>query len=353
MKIRLLLIAILIGLPILLSANNVFAANAMVADVYSFTIVADTTAPSAVANLSIASSTETTVTLGWTAPGDNASTGTATSYDMRYSTALITTANWASATQATGEPTPTAAGTSQTMTISGLSRETAYYFALKASDEVPNQSSLSNVINTTTPDQTAPAAIANLSVASKTHNSANLSWSAPGDNGSSGTATSYDIRYSTALISEANWASATQATGEPTPLIAGTTQTLSITGLSSETKYYFAIKASDEAANQSAISNVINTTTDQTPDTTPPYVTGYVPAKDATGISTDSNIVAHVKDDGAGVDSSTIQMIVNGVSVSPLITGTPADYMLTYNPSVDFINGQNVFVTIQASDLAP
>jgi len=61
----------------------------------------------------------------------------------------------------------------------------------------------------------------------------------------------------------------------------------------------------------------------------------------------------HVKDDGDGVDSSTIQMVVNGVNVSPSITGTPADYTLTYDPSADFTNGQNVFVTIQASDLAP
>jgi hypothetical protein len=353
MKIKLLIIAVLIGLPILLNASNAFAANAMVADVYSFTIVADTTAPSAVANLSVASSTETTVTLGWTAPGDDAATGTAASYDMRYSTSLITSANWASATQATGEPTPLVAGTSQTMTISGLNMETKYYFALKTSDEVPNQSTLSNVVNTTTPDQTAPAAVANLSVASKTHNSATLSWTAPGDNGSTGTATSYDVRYSTAAITTANWASATQATGEPTPLVAGTTQTLSITGLSPLTKYYFAIKTTDESANQSSLSNVVNTTTDQTPDTTPPYITGYSPAKDATGIATNSNIVVHVKDDGAGVDINTIQLVVNGVTVSPVITGTPADYTVTYDPATDFINGQTVSVTIQASDLAP
>ncbi|MBU1043279.1 MAG: fibronectin type III domain-containing protein [Candidatus Omnitrophica bacterium] len=353
LKIKLLITAIFIGLPILLSAANAFAANTMTADVYTFTIVPDTTAPSIVSNLSISGSTENTVTLAWSATGDDAASGTATSYDIRYSTALITLANWASATQATGEPTPAIAGTSQTMTISSLSRETTYYFAIKVSDEGANQSGLSNVINTTTPDQTAPSVIANLSATGKTHNTVNLSWTAPGDNAATGTATSYDVRYSTALISLANWASATQAAGEPAPAIAGTTQTLSITGLSSVTKYYFAIRATDEASNQAGLSNVINTTTDATPDTTPPYTTGHVPAKDATNITTDSNIVLHVKDDGAGVDSSTIQMIVNGVSVSPLITGTPADYTLTYNPLSDFLNGQDVFITIRASDLAP
>jgi Purple acid Phosphatase, N-terminal domain/Fibronectin type III domain len=352
MKIRLLLIAMLLVLPMLNAAES-FAANAMVADVYSFTIVPDTTAPSAVSNLSIASSTQNSVTLSWTAQGDDAAVGTATSYDIRYSTALITTVNWATATQAISEPVPTAAGTSQTMTISSLNMETRYYFAIKVSDEVPNQSSLSNVVNIITPDQTAPAGIVNLSVVSETHNSVNLSWTAPGDNGSTGTAASYDLRYSTALITLANWASATQATGEPTPLIAGTSQTITITGLSASTQYYFVVRVSDEAGNQSGLSNVISDTMDPAPDTTPPYTTGHVPAKDAISIPTGSNVVVHVKDDGAGVDLSTIQMIVNGVSVSPLITGTPADYLLTYDPTTDFINGQSIFVTIQASDLAP
>ena len=45
----------------------------------------------------------------------------------------------------------------------------------------------------------------------------NLKWTAPGDDGSTGTAASYDIRYSTSTIDDGNWASATQVAGEPTP----------------------------------------------------------------------------------------------------------------------------------------
>ena len=82
-------------------------------------------------NLATSNPTSSSITLTWTAPGDDGSTGTATTYDIRYSTSAITEGNWASATQVTGEPTPAAAGTNQTMVVSGLSPSTTYYFAIK------------------------------------------------------------------------------------------------------------------------------------------------------------------------------------------------------------------------------
>lgn len=110
----------------------------------------DITAPAAVSNLSAPSSTATGVTLNWTAPGDDDTTGTAAAYDVRYSTSLIDAANWSSATQATGEPSPQAAGSAETFTVAGLTCNTTYYLALKTSDEVPNTSGLSNVISKAT-----------------------------------------------------------------------------------------------------------------------------------------------------------------------------------------------------------
>ncbi|HDZ54558.1 MAG TPA: hypothetical protein ENI19_02270 [Candidatus Nealsonbacteria bacterium] len=109
------------------------------------TLEEDTTAPVAVTDLSALNETTSSIDLSWTAPGDDGNTGTAASYDVRYSTSEITSDNWSSATQATEEPTPSVAGATESMTISGLSAETTYHFALKTSDEVPNESSLSNV----------------------------------------------------------------------------------------------------------------------------------------------------------------------------------------------------------------
>ncbi|MDG0792181.1 DUF4038 domain-containing protein [Cohnella ginsengisoli] len=117
---------------------------------------ADTTAPAAVTNLAVASTTSGSALLTWTAPGDDGNTGTATSYDIRYSTSPITASNWAGATQATGEPVPSAAGTSQSFTVSGLGASTTYYFALKTSDEASNVSALSNVPSGTTAAAAAP-----------------------------------------------------------------------------------------------------------------------------------------------------------------------------------------------------
>jgi len=116
----------------------------------------DTTAPAAISNLARSNSTTTTVTLTWTAPGDDNNSGTATSYDLRHSTSSITSANWGSATPASGEPAPQIAGTSQSMTISGLSANTTYYFAIKTNDEANNVSGLSNVVSVTTESESAP-----------------------------------------------------------------------------------------------------------------------------------------------------------------------------------------------------
>ena len=227
----------------------------------------DTTAPSAVSNLSAPSSTSNSVTLNWTAPGDDGSTGTATTYDIRRSTATITDANWASATAVTGEPAPQVAGTAQSMTVSGLSASTTYYFAMKTADEVPNTSALSNVISRATTagsDSTAPAAVSNLTAPSSTSSSVTLNWTAPGDDGSTGTATTYDIRRSTATITDANWASATAVTGEPTPAAAGTGQSMTVSGLNASTTYYFAMKTADEVPNTSGLSNVVSRATTAT-----------------------------------------------------------------------------------------
>lgn len=210
------------------------------------------------------------VLLNWTTPGDDSLSGTATQFDIRYSTSPITAANFASATRwTTGVPVPAAPGTAQSVQVTGLSPATTYWFAIKTADEVPNWAGVSNVVSKTTavaPDVVRPAALA-ISVSSLTDTTVTLAWTATGDDSLTGTATAYDVRWSTSPITAANFASANAVTGEPAPTAPGTAQSYTVRGLSRQVTYYFAAKVSDEAGNWSAMSNVPTATT---PDTKPP-----------------------------------------------------------------------------------
>jgi RHS repeat-associated protein len=370
----------------------------------------DTTPPAAIANLTATAASSTSITLNWTAPGDDGNTGTATGYEVRYNTSAITTTNFSESILASGIPSPGAAGTAQTFTVTGLSPNVSYYFAIVSKDEVANSSLLSNVPTATTPppaasqkievednytklvdpdndvqrspstisggatimltdagdkirvtfnataesykvrlwvrsgsyskatnyyapqsywsstmkyniwvngvstpvtgdvssisdtvgiyggsywgilsipavnlvagsntidietsasyagvdyveiekntltDSQAPFQINTLTAVSTSFTTMNLSWVAPGDDGSTGTASSYELRYNTSPITDANFAQSPLAASLPVPAVAGTTQSYTLTGLQKNTIYYFAIKTKDEALNTSPLS---------------------------------------------------------------------------------------------------
>jgi len=119
------------------------------------------------------------------------------------------------------------------------------------------------VVLTEFTDDTPPETVDDLVVTGAYGESASLQWTAPGDNGSYGQATGYDVRYATSPIDEGNWAAATQCTGEPAPKAAGQLESFIASGLSPSTTYYFALKAVDEESNWSALSNVAEATTQE------------------------------------------------------------------------------------------
>lgn len=212
-----------------------------------------------------AQSTWNSLTLNWTAPGDDSLTGRATQYDLRYSTATITAANFSSATRVTGMAAPATVGTTESATVTGLAPATTYYFAIKAGDDAGNWGLISNVVSKVTaaaPDTLRPAP-SSIAVSAVTDTSATLAWTAVGDDSLTGTATSYQIRYSTSAITAANFASATAVT-PPAPGAPGTAQSVVVRGLSRQVTYYFALRTVDEAGNVSALSNVPTATTTDT-----------------------------------------------------------------------------------------
>jgi len=313
------------------------------------------------AGLEAVEATPYSVTLTWTAPGDDGSVGQAAQYDIRYSLAVITDANWGSATQVSGEPTPATAGTVQEFEVTGLTPNTTYYLAIKTADEVPNWSALSNVVSKATlPEEIPPGTVANLAAGTPTANSLRLTWTAPGDDGASGTATQYDIRYSTSTITTANWNSATQVTGEPAPLVAGTAQSFVVTGLNSNTTYYFALMTADEVPNWSALSNVASGVTSQ--ESTPPSAIANLGAGSPTEHSIQLNWTAPGDDGNSGTAAqydirySTATITAGNFNSAtpvasppaPLVAGTAQSHTVS-----GLISGTLYYFAIKTADEVP
>ncbi|HLD32857.1 MAG TPA: S-layer homology domain-containing protein [Candidatus Peribacteraceae bacterium] len=100
-----------------------------------------------------------------------------------------------------------------------------------------------------------------------------------------------------------------------------------------------------------------------------PYVDGQSPAENASGVSTGTTIVFHIKDykdqagsvAGLGVDLSTVQVTVTGAGITTATyssgdaefgsSGTSADYTITITPATDFPENTYVHATITGSDL--
>ena len=165
------------------------------------TVGPDVTGPATVTDLVISDVAATSARLTWTASGNDGMFNLAAVNDIRYSTSPITGESWFySATKVTGEPAPTLPGTSQNMVVTGLSEGTTYYFAIRVLDASMNWGGLSNVPTATTlsaADDAAPAAIGDLAASHPSNTTVRLAWTATGDDGSSGTAATYDLRYST------------------------------------------------------------------------------------------------------------------------------------------------------------
>jgi len=104
----------------------------------------DVTPPAQVTDLNVVSAGASSVTIGWTAPGDDGNTGTAKSYQIRWLDAPITSGNFGAANVASNPPAPTAAGSMQQFDVTGIDTMVVTYFALRATDEAGNTSKVSN-----------------------------------------------------------------------------------------------------------------------------------------------------------------------------------------------------------------
>ncbi|MCA9752002.1 MAG: SUMF1/EgtB/PvdO family nonheme iron enzyme [Gemmatimonadetes bacterium] len=216
---------------------------------------ADGEAPGRVGDLRFHGRVGEDFTILWTAPGDDGALGTASQYDLRLSSVPITAETWPDALPVSDPPVPGIAGAGQSFVLS-VPASQVVYIALKTSDEVPNWSELSNVAtNQLLADGIAPAAVTDLRAQQSLAQFVTIAWTAPGDDGNDGTAARYDIRYSTGLITESTWESATRVSDVPTPAPAGSAEVLRIES-PFRSQIFVALRAVDDVGNWSGLSNV-------------------------------------------------------------------------------------------------
>ncbi len=197
-----------------------------------------------VANFSVSVKSATAVTLAWDTP----QYAGGSSFDVRYSTAAITESNFSLATQVTAGVPVFISATAQQMDIAGLAPSTTYYFAVRAVDSSSGDSSAVFASATTLASGGGTGGgnigggtivippVANLSTTS-TLTDVLVSWDTP----QYGNATSFEMRYSTSTLTDANFSSGIFVSAMPLP-IASTRQNKLVSGLSNSTTYYFGIK---------------------------------------------------------------------------------------------------------------
>jgi hypothetical protein len=243
----------------------------------------DQTPPAAVGDMEIEGSYVDGFDLGWVAPGDDGTQGTATLYVLAYreGIAIDSEARWASAVRETLETLPPAiAGSRQRYRVMGLQPETTYGLAVRAVDDVGLIGPLPMpLIGTTSapsapPDTTPPGPIDDLALVSAAPTSLRVGWSAPGDDGLAGRADHFEIAWTAnadPIDTEEDWGAAERRSdGLPAPPEPGAAVEYRLEGLTAGTAYAIAVRAFDEVGRAGGLSNALLAATTPAPDDTPP-----------------------------------------------------------------------------------
>lgn len=205
---------------------------------YGGTSTPDTTPPTSPTNLVANATSQSSITVSWTAATDNIGV---VRYDIERCQGL-SCSNFAQV------------GTTQTspFTDTGLSAATGYSYHVKAVDAAGNSSGWSNVVGATTqaPDTTPPTIPTNFSATAASSSIINLTWTASTD---SVGVTGYKVE-------RCSGSSCTTFTQVGTP----TTNSYQDTNLSASTLYRYRVRAIDAAGNNSSYSSIAEATT-QTP----------------------------------------------------------------------------------------
>jgi subtilisin family serine protease len=196
-------------------------------------------------------------------------------------------------------------------------------------------------------DEQPPFAVTDLVVTGAIPGGLQLSWTAPADPGN-GKASSYQIRYATAPITEANFSMATPVSNTPPAAAAGTQQTFNVIGLQSSTTFYIALKAVDAFGNISGISNIVSGTPLDAPilNITPSHLDAEINVSSSL-TTTRTLTITNTGPEGTLLDFSIFSYFhENAVSFSPasgsVAAGASAEIEVIFSASF-LQNGDYVF----------
>ncbi|TGK44685.1 fibronectin type III domain-containing protein [Leptospira andrefontaineae] len=220
--------------------------------------VYDTVGPNAISDLGAYAISTTKVRLTWTAPGDNGAVGSAAAYEIRRSTTAITNNTTCDAATAVYHGlTPKPAGITEILNINGLSPNTTYHFCIRAYDYAGNRANWNAAVSISartysSPDSTPPANILTISASPVGSDSIQLNWNAVGDDGNTGAASAYEIRYSgSPITSDSQCTSAIDVLNDVQPFTNGTPVSFIVRNLGNSSVYYFCVRAYDDSNNRS------------------------------------------------------------------------------------------------------
>lgn len=242
--------------------------------VHSITVASvDTTTPSAPQNLTAtADANGTEIDLDWDTPSDNGDSAI-TDYEYRY----------AEGSSVPSDTTWTSTGATTTAyTVTGLDKGTQYTFEVRAVNS-EGGGTAADVTQTTA--TTVPGAPTSL-LASVTRTTAELSWTAPTDDGGS-EITEYQYRYQEGTTAGGSWTDTNS-----------TDTTFEVTGLTANTEYTFQVRAVNSVG-QSTGSNAVTETTENL--TVPSAPQNLTATADANGTEMDLDWDAPSDNGGASI----------------------------------------------------
>jgi chitodextrinase len=196
----------------------------------------DTTAPTFAGVATAVAKSATEVEVTWTAATDNVSTSAAILYNVYMATAT--------GAQSFAAPKVATLAGATSATVTGLTQGTQYFFVVRAKDEAGNEETnkVEKAATTPTPDTTAPVFSGVATAMAKSSTEITLTWIAASDDQSAASKLVYNVYSATA--------SGAQSFTTPKLTTAAGATTAAVTGLTAGTRYFFVVRAKDEAGNE-------------------------------------------------------------------------------------------------------